>query len=40
MPSYDDSDFPDLLETVNWAPAYRVVNCLGCTFRIANRQLI
>lgn len=40
MPSYDDSDFLDLLESENWAPAYAVANRVGCTFQTANRRLI
>jgi len=40
MPSYDDSDFLDLLESEKWAPAYAVANRLGCTFQTVNRRLI
>lgn len=40
MPSYDDEDFLDLLDTEKWAPAYYIANRLGCAFQTANRRLI
>lgn len=40
MPSYDDSDFLDLLEEERWQPAVAIANRVGCVWATANRRLI
>lgn len=40
MPSYDDEDFLDLLDTEKWASCLYITRRVRCTFQTTNRRLI